>query len=171
MTIRTVTFNPINIENPNVATRTFNSDFKVEDLEYHAEVTQGACITGLLRNGDNRVKLGFWDRTGTPVFTGMDIPGLIQEQDVPTPQPTICYVNIYRSTETPHGFTVGSKTGTYEDLKARGQRNSGGNYLGTVPISINLSDVESNNPQIETFHEEWVNRIANDNAAPEATNF
>lgn len=137
MTIQTINFNPALIENPDVTTRTFNSDYQVEDLEFHPEVTHGACITGLLRNGDGNVRMGFWDREGHNAV--IDMPNLLQEKDVQEPDVRECWVNIYRSTETDHGFTVGSKTGTKEDMTARGLRNTSGTYICTVRIAVDLN--------------------------------
>lgn len=160
MTIQTIKFNATDIDNPEVTTRLFNSEFVVEDLEHHPEVTIGACITGIMFDPNTQQRmLGLWNVDGINVTGGN--PNLIQERDVVLPEMRRCYINLYRSTETAHGFTVGSKTGEYEDMKARGLRNSTGNYLGTVPISIDLNNVESFNDAIDTMHEERDNAAAN----------
>ncbi len=57
--------------------------------------------------------LGLWNEAGIALG---DHPNLVMEADVIEPDVRECWINLYRSSENTHGFTVGSKTGAEADM-------------------------------------------------------
>lgn len=143
MAIQTIKFDPTQLDNPAVTTRAFNGGgaIQVVDLEYHPEVTQGPCITGHVFQQDASIRiLGLWDKEGKSIANSA-VPNLIQEAEVQTPDVRTAFVNVYRCTENEVGFSIGTKTcATFEDARARGQRNTRGNYVCTIPVIVDMND-------------------------------
>ena len=144
MAMQLIAFDAARIDATDVEVRSSNH-MQLKELEHFPEATAGSwCITGLYEVSDGQDTrnslgwaLGMWDADGNPLSSTM--PTLSMWAEVREPNWAEAWVNIYRSDQTAHGFTVGEKTGTEEEMRERGARNKSGNYIDTIKLRVDLN--------------------------------